>query len=138
MADENVADSGCLRAFQILVNKASGDSVLQVQGNKARKNCQIVLVLPIWTNGTPLSVAPLPFYDLLSCAVHWKATKEYLNQKGTKIRVFRVLFRAPFLPPFFPHVSPLFPLQALLTLPPLLPSSPPPLPCFFDSRKTPI
>ena len=56
----------------------------------------------------------------------WKATKEYLNQRGTKIRVFRVLFRAPFLPPFSHHFSPLFPLQALFTLPPLLPSSPPP------------
>ena len=45
----------------------------------------------------------------------WKATREYLNQRGTKIRGFRVLFRAPFLPPFFPfkpcslshHFSPL-------------------------------
>ena len=54
-----------------------------------------------------------------------KATKEYLNQRGTKIRVFRALFRARFLPPFSPHFSPLFPLQALSTLPPLLPSSPP-------------
>ena len=36
----------------------------------------------------------------------WKATKEYLNQRGTKIRVFRVRFRTPFLPPFFPHFSP--------------------------------
>ena len=56
----------------------------------------------------------------------WKATKEYLNQRGTKIRVFRVCFRAPFLPPFFPHFSLLFPLQALCILAPLLPSSPPP------------
>ena len=56
----------------------------------------------------------------------WKATKEYLNQRGTKIRVFRVCFRTPFLPPFFPHFSPLFPLQALCILAPLLPSSPPP------------
>ena len=30
---------------QILVNKASGDSVLQVLGNKARKNCQIIPAL---------------------------------------------------------------------------------------------
>ena len=45
---ENVADSGCLRVSQILVNKASGDSVLQVLGNKARKNCQIVPVLPMY------------------------------------------------------------------------------------------
>ena len=36
----------------------------------------------------------------------WKATKEYLNQRGTKIRVFRVCFRTPFLPPFSPHFSP--------------------------------
>ena len=40
--------SGCLRASQILVNKASGDSVLQVLGNKARKNCQIVPALPTY------------------------------------------------------------------------------------------
>ena len=62
-----------------------------------------------------------------SLDLNWKATKEYLNQRGTKIRVFRVRFRAPFLPPFFHRFSPLFPLQALFTLPPLLPSSPPPL-----------
>ena len=58
-------------------------------------------------------------------------TKEYLNQRGTKIRVFRVSFRTPFLPPFFPHFSPLFPLQALCILAPLLPSSPPPSPPLF-------
>ena len=44
-----------------------------------------------------------------------------LNHRGTKIRVFRVCFWAPFLPPFFPHFCRLFPLQALFTLPPLLP-----------------
>ena len=54
----------------------------------------------------------------------WKATKEYLNQRGTKIRVFRVLSGA-FPPPFVPSFSPLFPLRALFTLPPPLPSSPP-------------
>ena len=43
-----MADSGCLRMSQILVNKASGDSLLQVLGNKARKNCQIVPVLPMY------------------------------------------------------------------------------------------
>ena len=64
----------------------------------------------------------------------WKATKEYLNQRGTKIRVFRVWSRAPFLPPFFPHFSCLFLLQALFALPPLLPSSPPP---FFPLFLTP-
>ena len=68
----------------------------------------------------------------------WKATKEYLNQRGTKIRVFRVCFRAPFLPPIFPHFPTLFPLQALFTVMPLLPSSPYPLPPFSYSRKTPI
>ena len=41
-----MADSGCLRVSQILVNKASGDSVLQVLENRARKNCQIVPVYP--------------------------------------------------------------------------------------------
>ena len=46
----------------------------------------------------------------------WKATKEYLNPRATKFRVFRVLFRAPSLPSLIPHFSP-------------------PL---FDSRKTPI
>ena len=51
---------------------------------------------------------------------HWKAPKEYLNHRGTKFRVFRVHFRAPFLPPFFPHVSLSFPLKALFTLPPLV------------------
>ena len=40
-------------------------------------------------------------------------------------------FRAPFLRPFFPRFSPLFPLQALFTLPSLLPSSPPPLSPLF-------
>ena len=54
-----------------------------------------------------------------------KATKEYLNQRGTKIRVFRVLFRAPFLPPPFP-----------LIFPPLFPSGPvhsPTIPPLFTS-----
>ena len=41
----------------------------------------------------------------------WKATKEYLNQRGAKIRVFRACFRAPFLPPFFPHFPPSFPFR---------------------------
>ena len=31
--------------------------------------------------------------DLVVCPC-WKATKEYLNQRGTKIRVFRVRFQA--------------------------------------------
>ena len=42
-----MANSGCLRVSQILVNKAFGDNVLQVLGNKARKNCQIVPFLPM-------------------------------------------------------------------------------------------
>ena len=58
-----MADSGCLRVSQILVNKASGDSVLQVLGNKAQKNCQIVPALPMYRgafgkgNITPESVS---------------------------------------------------------------------------------
>ena len=52
----------------------------------------------------------------------WKATKEYLNHRGNKIRAF----------------SPPLSLQALFTPPPLLPSSPPPLSPLFDSQKTPI
>ena len=58
----------------------------------------------------------------------WKATKEYLNQRATKIRVFSSAFSGPFPPTLFPSCSPHFPLQALFTLPPLLPSSPPPFP----------
>ena len=46
-----MADSGCLRVSQVLVNKASGDSVLQVLGNTAQKNCQIVPVLPVYRRG---------------------------------------------------------------------------------------
>ena len=41
----------------------------------------------------------------------WKATKEYLNHRGTKIRVLQVCFRAPFIPPFFPHFPPSFPFR---------------------------
>ena len=43
--------------LQILVNKPFGDSVLQVLGNKARKNCQIVPVLPVY--GGDVAPAPL-------------------------------------------------------------------------------
>ena len=61
-----------------------------------------------------------------------KPLREYLNHSGTKIRVFRVCFWAPLLPPFFPHSS--------LGFPPLSPSglSPLHLPLYsplFDSRK---
>ena len=52
----------------------------------------------------------IPFRDgVVEEVTSWKATKEYLNQRGTKIRVFRVCFRAPFLPPFFPHSPPFSP-----------------------------
>ena len=83
--------------------------------------------------GTPKSLCDKDFAKLSGelsgaiCLKTWKATKQYLNQRGTKIGVFRVRFRARFLPRFFPHLSPLFPLQGLFTLQPLLPSSPPPL-----------
>ena len=40
---------------------------------------------------------------------NWKATKEYPNQRGTKIRVFRVFFRAPFPPTLFPSLFPPLP-----------------------------
>ena len=48
-----MANSGCLRVCRILVNKAFGNSVLQVIGNKARKNCQIVPVLPMYMTPLP-------------------------------------------------------------------------------------
>ena len=48
-----MADSGCLGVSQILGNKASGDSVLRVLGNKARQNCQIVPVLPMYIHSLP-------------------------------------------------------------------------------------
>ena len=56
-------------------------------------------VLPAWA-----SDLRCPNWN--SGAENWKATKEYQNQRGTKIRVFRVWFRAPFLPPFFPSLFP--------------------------------
>ena len=58
---KHVANSGCLRVSQILVNKASGDSVLQVLGNNARKNCQIVPLLP-------MHMAPLSRESIRRCA----------------------------------------------------------------------
>ena len=50
----------------------------------------------------------------------WKATKEYLKHRGTKIRVFRVCFRAHRLPPFFsqffpPRLSPSGPVHSPTT-----------------------
>ena len=70
----------------------------------------------------------MPFRDGIAAegGIAWKATKVYLNHGGTKISEFFECAFGLFLPPFFPHFSPLFPLQALFTLPPLLPSSPPP------------
>ena len=50
-----------------------------------------------------------------------------IDSKGSKV-MSQLGFLAPFLPPFFPHSSPLSPFQALFTLPPLLPSSPLPYP----------
>ena len=44
---ENMATSGCLRVSRMLVNKASGDSALQVLGNKERKKLPNFPVLPI-------------------------------------------------------------------------------------------
>ena len=66
--------------------------------------------------------------------INWKATKEYLNQRCTKIRVFRVRFRAPFLPPFFPHFPPSFPFRPCAVSHHFSPFR---LPLFY-SRKTPI
>ena len=64
---------------------------------------------------------------------NWKATKEYLNQRGTKIRVFRALL-GPF-PSFFPPLSPLGPVHSPTTFPLLTsPLSPPAL----TPGKTPI
>ena len=67
----------------------------------------------------------------------WKATTEYLNQRGTKIRVFRVLFLAPFLPPFSPSFfPPFFPFRPCALSHHFSPSSPPLFPpLFFDSWK---
>ena len=50
---------------QILVNKASGDSVLQVLGNKARKNCHIVPVLAMY-RGPLLHPNRCPMYVSVS------------------------------------------------------------------------
>ena len=68
----------------------------------------------------------------------WKATKEYLNQRGTKIRVFRVCFRTPFRPPFSPHFPTLFPPWPCSLSHHLSPLHLPLYPPFSDSRKTPI
>ena len=66
-----------------------------------------------------------------------KATKEHLNQRGTKIGVFRVWFRPPFplilLPSFFAPFSPSGPMPSPT---PFSPLHLPPPPSFFDSQKT--
>ena len=68
----------------------------------------------------------------------WKATKEYLNQRGTKIRVFRVCFRTPFLPPFFLISPPSFPFRPCAFSHHFSPLHLPLHPPFFGSRKSPI
>ena len=55
--------------------------------------------------------------------------------QSTKSEFFDGALTGPLLPPFFPHFSPLFPLRALFTLPPLLPSSPPLSPPFLTPGK---
>ena len=70
------------------------------------------------------------FHQTIATAKTWKATKEYLNHKITGVPksefsecAFGPISSHPF--PSFP--PPLFPLQAMFTLAPLLPSPPPPL-----------
>ena len=77
----------------------------------------------IWTKGAT-SIKECP---PAGTGTKISSTKEYLNHKSTKIRVFRVCFRASFLPPFLHQSSPLSPHQAVSTLLPLFPSSPPPV-----------
>ena len=59
-----MANSGRLRVSRILANKASGDSVLQVPGNKARKNAKSSRFYPCASRGscTILSVK-VPFFQ---------------------------------------------------------------------------
>ena len=74
-----------------------------------------------------------------SLAILWKDTKEYLNQRGTKIRVFRERFRrAPFLPPQSPVFPPSFPFKPCSLSHHFSPLHLPLYPPFFDSLKTPI
>ena len=71
--------------------------------------------------------------------VSWKATKEYLNQRGYQNRSFSSVFFGPLPPPLFPSFSPLFPPSGPVhsaTTSPLFTS--PLFPPFFVSRKTPI
>ena len=75
---------------------------------------------------------------LTRCGQVWKATKEYLNQRGTKIRVFRERFRAPLLPPFSLIFPPSFPFRPCSLSHHFSPLPLPLYPRFFDSLKTPI
>ena len=68
----------------------------------------------------------------------WKDTKEYLNHRGTKIRVFQVCFWAPFLPPFCPYSPLSFPFKPCSLSHHFSPLHLPLYPLFFDSRKSPI
>ena len=74
----------------------------------------------------------------LEASDNWKATKEYLNQRGTKIRVSRVCFRTPFLPPFSPRFSPSFPFRPCAFSHHFSPLHLPLHPPFCGSRKSPI
>ena len=123
--NQNASLSWSYKVIKLLLS-AGKWVVAKLQGDKSASQSSMELYYP-WISG-PLRVSwwfVAFFKDYFwGCFLtpNWKATKEYLNQRGTKIRVFRVCFRAPFLPPFFPHFSPLFPLQALCILAPLLPS----------------
>ena len=72
--------------------------------------------------------------DLVRCMQYqqsWKDTKEYLNRRGTRIRVFRVRLRAPFLPPFSLILPPSLKNQAVSNLLTFFPSFTFPLSPFF-------
>ena len=68
-----------------------------------------VFVRDIASSGSP-SWVQMPAVALPELRF-WRVTKEYLNHKGTKIRVFRVRFRTPLLPRFFHHFPPSFPFR---------------------------
>ena len=63
-----------------------------------------------------------------------KGDKEYLNQRGTKSEFFECTFGPLSSHPFSLISPPFFPLQALFTLPPLLPSTPPPRSPLFQKN----
>ena len=68
---------------------------------------------------------------IFSCIVRLEGHERVAKSEGYQNQSFSSVVSGPFLPPFFPHFSLLFPLQALFSLPPLLPSSPPPLSPLF-------